>query len=590
MNIRLKGLVSALGLLLLFFFNPGAWGAEIKITELPAATVMSDDDIFVIVDSPGAAPITKKIARSATGLVVGPASVTDGNSPCFDGTTGKLLKECAGGGSGIPIVVAGGTVDVITATYTPAITLADKTLAAFVATGANTITTPTFTPDGLATHTIVKQGGVALVVGDIPRALYVCLLEYNLANTRWELLNPAFVQTTISGNAGTATALAANPAGCTGGQVTTDINASGVSSCTSWPANTLSTLSAADYTAMKVLWGLTISTDIMPWVSPTGKGLYLFRANTGGTAFELTNSLTGLTFGGFTASYGIESDVSGNLVSVAPTGTGSTVRANTPTLITPIITNPEVDGSVTNASITPAQVSGTVIYNTGMGATAATLTLPAAASGYAFIAQVGETSAAAWTIATASAGTLWLDGEGAHNSIALATPTQGNYATCYTAKMAGTGIYTSANLRIGTTNTNVRTDAFNFAIAGTGYSKAAVDAGTILAGDTVPANKFGAWALDIGVNGTIDIIPATLNGTAPWYADAAAAAAGLPAVAGSHLRLGYVTANHGAATFIPGTTTLDEADVIEAYTSTAVYTPAYHWFCKSGTATLWVHE
>jgi hypothetical protein len=86
---------------------------------------------------------------------------------------------------------AAGTVDAITATFTPAITLADKTICTVVAGGANTSTTPTFAPNGLTARTIVKQGGQALVAGDIPRAGFVALLQYDLANTRWELLNPA---------------------------------------------------------------------------------------------------------------------------------------------------------------------------------------------------------------------------------------------------------------------------------------------------------------------------------------------------------------------------------------------------------------
>ena len=95
--------------------------------------------------------------------------------------------------SGLPAVTAGGTVDAITATYNPAVTLSNLTVVVFVASGANTITTPTFAPNGLTAHTIVKNGGSALVVGDIPAVGAVCILEYNLANTRWELLNPKFL-------------------------------------------------------------------------------------------------------------------------------------------------------------------------------------------------------------------------------------------------------------------------------------------------------------------------------------------------------------------------------------------------------------
>jgi len=94
-------------------------------------------------------------------------------------------------GSAMPIATAAGTADAITANYSPDITLSDMILCAFVATGANTTTTPTFAPDGLTAHTITKKGGSALTAGDIPAAFAVCILEYNLANTRWELLNPA---------------------------------------------------------------------------------------------------------------------------------------------------------------------------------------------------------------------------------------------------------------------------------------------------------------------------------------------------------------------------------------------------------------
>lgn len=89
-------------------------------------------------------------------------------------------------------VAAGGTADVITATYVPALTaLVDGQLCFFRASAANATTTPTFSPNSLTARTITRAGGTALSVGDIPGALGECILRYNLANTRWELLNPA---------------------------------------------------------------------------------------------------------------------------------------------------------------------------------------------------------------------------------------------------------------------------------------------------------------------------------------------------------------------------------------------------------------
>lgn len=89
-------------------------------------------------------------------------------------------------------VAAGGTVDVITATYNPAITaLVDGQTCTFRALGANATTTPTFSPSGLTARIITRNGGSALQLGDIPGNLAEVLLKYNLANTRWELMNPA---------------------------------------------------------------------------------------------------------------------------------------------------------------------------------------------------------------------------------------------------------------------------------------------------------------------------------------------------------------------------------------------------------------
>jgi hypothetical protein len=112
-------------------------------------------------------------------------------------------------------IVAGstGSVNSIIATYSPALTaLVDGQFCCFRALGANTSTAPTFAPNGLAAHTITKIGGQALLLGDIPGNFAECILRYNLANTRWELLNAALpaqpaptVQRFTSGSAGTYT-------------------------------------------------------------------------------------------------------------------------------------------------------------------------------------------------------------------------------------------------------------------------------------------------------------------------------------------------------------------------------------------------
>lgn len=88
-------------------------------------------------------------------------------------------------------VAAGGTADAITASYAISYTaLVDGMVCYVRAASANATTTPTFAPSGLTAHTITKSGGSALVAGDIIGAGHELVLRYNLANTRWELLNP----------------------------------------------------------------------------------------------------------------------------------------------------------------------------------------------------------------------------------------------------------------------------------------------------------------------------------------------------------------------------------------------------------------
>jgi hypothetical protein len=89
---------------------------------------------------------------------------------------------------------ASGTVDAITANYTPAIAaLTDHLLLIVRAGGANTSTTPTFTPASatITAKTIVKGHNQPLVAGDISGAGFRAELQYDLTLDKWVLLNPA---------------------------------------------------------------------------------------------------------------------------------------------------------------------------------------------------------------------------------------------------------------------------------------------------------------------------------------------------------------------------------------------------------------
>jgi len=131
------------------------------------------------------------------------------------------------------------------------------------------------------------------------------------------------------------------------------------------------------------------------------------------------------------------------------------------------------------------------------------------------------------------------------------------------AKLKGNYPVSLPALAIGSTPANVVNVAFDFTVGGVRFSKAAVTAGTAPGNDVVPQSTFGAVALDIGVDGTIDAIEAADNATG--YASAALAIAGIPAAASGHARMGTVTATKSDGAFTFGTTDLDAANTTVAY-------------------------
>lgn len=141
------------------------------------------------------------------------------------------------------------------------------------------------------------------------------------------------------------------------------------------------------------------------------------------------------------------------------------------------------------------------------------------------------------------------------------------------------GIYPSlsimpdANLAIGSTNTNVATGAFAYAVNDKIYTKSAVAAGTAPGNDVIPQSKYGAVAFDIGADATIDAIES--YGNAAGYTTAALAASSLPIVAEGHTRLGYVTAMKSDGAFTFGTTALNAANTTVAYTDSTPTVTVY---------------
>ena len=113
------------------------------------------------------------------------------------------------------------------------------------------------------------------------------------------------------------------------------------------------------------------------------------------------------------------------------------------------------------------------------------------------------------------------------------------------------GLLTQPALTVGTTATNVATEAFDYIIANVAYSKAAVAAGTAPTATTVPDGTWGLFGFEIAADGTIDNNDAADNDTG--YATEALAIAALPAVSGSHIMIGYMTIQADGDDFVGAT-------------------------------------
>lgn len=151
----------------------------------------SDPTVFALFDVSGASTDNGSWQTLVLTYVAGNGSFSNSDAVSIGFVSKGDKGDTGTTGTAIPLVASGGTVDAITANYSPDITVADFAMVAFRSSGANTSTTPTFSPDGATARTIVKKGGSALVAGDIGASGAIHILQYDSANTRWELLNPA---------------------------------------------------------------------------------------------------------------------------------------------------------------------------------------------------------------------------------------------------------------------------------------------------------------------------------------------------------------------------------------------------------------
>lgn len=343
------------------------------------------------------------------------------------------------------------------------------------------------------------------------------------------------------------------------------------------------TLGASGVAGQAIFNGGTSGTITLTPTAIAGTTVLTLPATTG-TLAKLENTLGDFAATTSAQLYGKISDETGS-----GSGTPLLVFNQAPTIASPAVTKAVVDGSAA-LSLSAAQVSDSVITNTGQIVGDVNHTLPAAAAGYSFVGLVGQTLAGTnyWRFTANTTPTpddyVCLNGTCGKLYASVDTPTRGDKITCHTAKIASTGIKTGGALAIGSTTDKVANGAFEFDAAGQGYAETADAVGTELNAITTPQNKYGAQALDIGADGTID--PISCTNIATGFDSAVEAAADLPASAASHARIGYVTAmRSNVAGFVWGTTGLDDAETTEAFTSSTAYTPPYGWICTSDQGT-----
>ncbi|AKA60329.1 hypothetical protein P26218_26 [Rhodoferax phage P26218] len=139
---------------------------------------------YVLQDNAGLNSYVNIVAANTTDFNTTPASIGVSWIPY----AGQRATQ-AGTNSSAP---AAGTVNAITAAFSPAvIALLDGMCLRFRPTGANSVTNPTFSPNGLTAKTIVKGANSPLVSGDIAGAGGWAQIQYDLTLDKWVLLNPA---------------------------------------------------------------------------------------------------------------------------------------------------------------------------------------------------------------------------------------------------------------------------------------------------------------------------------------------------------------------------------------------------------------
>ena len=139
-----------------------------------------------------------------------------------------------------------------------------------------------------------------------------------------------------------------------------------------------------------------------------------------------------------------------------------------------------------------------------------------------------------------------------------------NVGTLTVIKVDDDFLNSAPTLAIGSTKPNVSHVEFTHWHSQVEKTEPIFAAGMALAGDTIPQNLYGAFRFQIGVDETLDLVPAADN--VSGYASAVLALEGLPAIEAGHVNVGTVTVFHNdVGGFIPGTTDLDAGGTAVIY-------------------------